>query len=472
MNFSYNDIIKITQVLNDGIKVKNPNKNKITFFISSNSISNFSLNVNPNFSGISIELPEKKEQNIITSFLVTLRKYTERAVINNVRLLNNTSENDRIIVFELSNSLKIVFEINRFLSNIFLVNKDFEIMSFFKKPISKERILNIGQIYKTPFSKAPILKDKLEKRVINPLEEMSQLILKLEKKEILNTHKKELLNPLRTVLKKERKTLLKREKELFRSKEAIKYKNFGELLKYNLHLIKKGQINIKLFDWVTNEEVKIPLKPELSPKENMKLYFKKYKKFNNSVELIANLISKSRKNLKIYENLIQEIELEEDLTLLSNFKEKLYKHGILKKKIETPKVIKEKKQDFLVYISEDGFTIFVGKNRQGNHKLTFKVAKGNDFWFHAKDYSGSHVVISAPKNTEVPYSSKINAAALALNYSSNKSEQGDITHTQVKFLKSVKGEIGKVIISNPKTIFIKNKSEILSKIQKAEIKGP
>ncbi len=48
------------------------------------------------------------------------------------------------------------------------------------------------------------------------------------------------------------------------------------------------------------------------------------------------------------------------------------------------------------YISSDGFDIFVGKNNYQNDELTFKIATGNDWWFHAKKMAGSHVVVKTP----------------------------------------------------------------------------
>ena len=50
----------------------------------------------------------------------------------------------------------------------------------------------------------------------------------------------------------------------------------------------------------------------------------------------------------------------------------------------------------LHYVSSDGFDIYVGKNNYQNDHLTFKVANGADWWFHAKGYAGSHVLVTKP----------------------------------------------------------------------------
>lgn len=45
------------------------------------------------------------------------------------------------------------------------------------------------------------------------------------------------------------------------------------------------------------------------------------------------------------------------------------------------------------FVSSDGFDIYVGKNNIQNDELTFKTGNGNDWWFHAKQMPGSHVLL-------------------------------------------------------------------------------
>lgn len=53
------------------------------------------------------------------------------------------------------------------------------------------------------------------------------------------------------------------------------------------------------------------------------------------------------------------------------------------------------------YLSSDGFHIYVGKNNYQNEELTFKIATGNDWWFHAKGIPGSHVIVKS-EGKELP----------------------------------------------------------------------
>ena len=68
------------------------------------------------------------------------------------------------------------------------------------------------------------------------------------------------------------------------------------------------------------------------------------------------------------------------------------------------------------YISSDGFDIYVGKNNYQNDELTFKFAKNDDWWFHAKQMAGSHVILKS-EGKEIPDKTFEEAAALAAYYS-------------------------------------------------------
>ena len=87
------------------------------------------------------------------------------------------------------------------------------------------------------------------------------------------------------------------------------------------------------------------------------------------------------------------------------------------------------------YISSDGYDIYVGKNNLQNDELTFKVASGNDWWFHAKGIPGSHVIVKSG-NDDLPDRTFEEAARLAAYYSKGRdSEKLEVDYIQKKFIK-------------------------------------
>ena len=85
-----------------------------------------------------------------------------------------------------------------------------------------------------------------------------------------------------------------------------------------------------------------------------------------------------------------DIALKEDD--LVQIKEELMEYGYIKKRSFGSKKPKITSRPFH-YVSSDGFHIYVGKNNYQNEEVTFKIASGNDWWFHAKGIPGSHVIV-------------------------------------------------------------------------------
>ena len=66
--------------------------------------------------------------------------------------------------------------------------------------------------------------------------------------------------------------------------------------------------------------------------------------------------------------------------------------------------------------------MYVGKNNYQNDELTFRIASGSDWWFHAKGAPGSHVIVKA-KGEELPDFHLEEAARLAAHYSKNRNPE-------------------------------------------------
>ena len=81
----------------------------------------------------------------------------------------------------------------------------------------------------------------------------------------------------------------------------------------------------------------------------------------------------------------------------------------------------------------------MGKNNYQNDELTFKLATGNDWWFHAKKMPGSHVVVKA-ENQELPDRTFEEAARLAAFYSKGKQQDKvEVDYLQKKNVKKPAG---------------------------------
>ncbi len=75
----------------------------------------------------------------------------------------------------------------------------------------------------------------------------------------------------------------------------------------------------------------------------------------------------------------------------------------------------------------DRFEILVGRGAAENDILSFEVAEPGDFWLHAAEYAGSHVVIRNPELLADPPSGILQQAArLAAWHSKARGSRGKV----------------------------------------------
>lgn len=216
-----------------------------------------------------------------------------------------------------------------------------------------------------------------------------------------------------------------------------KYKVYGELLNTYGYGVEKGAKSMTALNYYTNENITIPLDPLLSPSENAKKYFDKYNKLKRTCEALSTLTLEVKAEIEHLESVSASLDialLEEDLVQI---KEELVESGYIKRK-GGGKRVKVTSRPFH-YISSDGFHMYVGKNNYQNDELTFKFAVGNDWWFHAKDRPGSHVIVKTNGNG-LPDRTFEEAAKLAAYYSQAKGQDKiEIDYTEKKNVKKPGG---------------------------------
>ena len=159
----------------------------------------------------------------------------------------------------------------------------------------------------------------------------------------------------------------------------------------------------------------------MSPIDNAKKFFEKYTKLKRTYEALSEIIKETKASITYLESIDVALDIadsEEDLKAIS--KELRRKPVILNIALR----IKIKKTGIkaspLHFISSDGFDI-CGKNNIQNEELTFKIATGNDWWFHSKTFPGSHVIVKC-NNKDLPDNTFEEAARLAAFYSKGSNQ--------------------------------------------------
>ena len=216
-----------------------------------------------------------------------------------------------------------------------------------------------------------------------------------------------------------------------------KYKVYGELINAYGYNVEPEAKSMEALNYYTDEMITIPLDNTLTPQENAQKYFDKYGKLKRTFEALSELTIQVKEEVEHLESILAALDIamqEEDLVQI---REELIESGYIRRKGGSKKV-KITSRPFH-YISSDGFHIYVGKNNFQNDELTFKFANGGDWWFHAKQIPGSHVILKT-EGAEVPDRAFEEAARLAAYYSKGREQDKvEIDYVQKKHVKKPAG---------------------------------
>lgn len=247
----------------------------------------------------------------------------------------------------------------------------------------------------------------------------------------------DLRHVVQTALERTRKKYDLQVRQLKDTENRDKFKVYGELIHTYGYNLEPDAKKLDALNYYTNEMVTIPLDPTKTPQENAQRYFDKYNKQKRTFEALSRLIEETKEDIDYLESVQNALFIAQTEDDLAQVKEELIDAGYMRRKF-TKKKIKIKSQP-LHYISSDGYHMYVGKNNFQNEELTFHFAVGNDWWFHAKQAPGSHVIVKT-NGDELPDRTFEEAGKLAAYYSSMKDKDKiEIDYVEKKHVKKPRG---------------------------------
>jgi len=267
--------------------------------------------------------------------------------------------------------------------------------------------------------------------------------------EILNQRSRDIMNILNTVISKNNKKLIEWDKELKDCEDKEEKKKYGELLKAYSHQIKQGKVT-EVLDYYTGQNISIPMDESKSVIENSNRYFADYAKKKRRESKLRELMVEAQKECEYLEEVLLYVSISENSSDLDQIREELFEKGYIKKYADRKN--RSKTSSIKHYVYDDNYHIYVGKNNIQNEEVTFKIASGNDWWFHVKKAAGSHVIVrsekdNAAKEWDMPDEVfEICAALAAINSSLKNLDKVQVDYTRKKHLKKpAEGNKGNVI---------------------------
>ncbi len=215
---------------------------------------------------------------------------------------------------------------------------------------------------------------------------------------------------------------------------------------------RRGLASLEVTDYAVQppESVTVELDPALSLRENAEVLFRRAKRGRARIEKTAALLETVALKETVLTSRREEAVTEESLAVLypeeprraagrtPSRREAALPKGVTR--LELPR----------------GFAGYAGRTAAANDAVTFRLGRGEDFWFHAADYPGCHVVVRNPSRLEQCPPDVERAAALHAARHSGAPVGGRVAvvTARCKNLRRVPGAPGRVMMARARTLFV------------------
>lgn len=260
--------------------------------------------------------------------------------------------------------------------------------------------------------------------------------------------------------------------ELAECEKGEEYKRMGDMITANIYLLKRGMKSVELTDYSEQLEdgsfatCVVELDERLSPAANAQRMYKKYNKSKSARINLTRQIELGESEERYITSVFDALSRAETPTDLAEIREELCRSGYASKMKSYVKA-KTPKSTIMEYRTSGGYRVLCGKNNIQNEHITFGLAEKSDYWFHAKNVPGSHVVMVC-EGEEPDAKDFTEAAEIAALNSKAEGENIAVDYAYAKSIKKPAGaKPGFVIYHTNWTAYVTPSRE---KVEKMRIK--
>jgi predicted ribosome quality control (RQC) complex YloA/Tae2 family protein len=247
-------------------------------------------------------------------------------------------------------------------------------------------------------------------------------------------------------------------------------KEQGDLILANLRGATKGD------HWLDLADRRIELDVTLTPSANAQAYYSRFKRARAAVTRLQGELGETREKLSRAREALAALTAAADAasgaTGAPALERMLRELGITaagprkqRAAERPPKVVPPG-----LRFHSGPFTILVGRSATENDELLRRHVRGNDTWFHCRDFPGAYVFVRALPGKSVPLEVMLDAANLAVHYSKGKaSGAADVYYTAVKYLRRPRdGPIGLVLPTMERNLRVRHEQERIDRLKRSE----
>lgn len=239
------------------------------------------------------------------------------------------------------------------------------------------------------------------------------------------------------------------ESKALQSEHQYNYRLQADLLMAYGHSLPEGLEKVSLPAFDGSAEIEIKLKKDLSISANAERLYRKARGQRDDLLRIENSLRSMREKL---------IEIQAAIQLVSKSSGLRELQKLQSKDSGTSANPGQESQPFHQHLFMN-YEIRVGKNARANDEL-LRISHKDDWWLHARDVPGSHVVVRIKKGSSTPAPVLQRAAELAAFHSkAGKEGLVPVMLTERKYVRKVKGAApGQVKVEREKTLLVSPKS--------------
>ncbi len=239
------------------------------------------------------------------------------------------------------------------------------------------------------------------------------------------------------------------ERDLDKAERAPQIRRQADALAAHLHNVPRGQDHVVLPDLEdASQRLTIPLDPAKPPAASMERLYAKARRLDRMGERVLEQLEAADQRAATLRDALEQVETA-NLNELNELS-KLAPADKHRRTSSSPQV------PWHTWVGPAGQRVLVGKNAKGNRRLSFQVARGDDYWMHLRGRPGAHIILPM-KRGQTPSLELLMAAGQIALIAAGVPEgaSGDVQYTRSRMVKSIPGDTsGKVLVHDEKVLHI------------------
>ncbi len=254
---------------------------------------------------------------------------------------------------------------------------------------------------------------------------------------------------LKRVMNKSDRLCRALDEDLARAEKAPQLRRAADALAANLHRVPRGQDQVSLEDLEDPSIVhEIRLDPSKPPSAEMERMYSRARRLDKVGERVLEQLDAAEARSRTLLEALNRVELadRDELELLARL---VPADGRTRRN-------QGQAPPWYVWHGPAGEQVLAGKNAQSNRRLTFQVARGDDFWFHIRGVPGAHVLVPMTKGRTPDLQLLLTTAQIVLAQAKVPAgSSADVQYTRARNVKSIRGDkSGRVMVHDEKVLHV------------------